>query len=143
MKGFAKEFLFRGLLAAAGGPVVLAIVYGLLGATGAVNSFSPTEVCRGILTVTVLAFIVAGMTAIYQLEQMPLMSAILIHGAGLYVSYILIYLLNGWLKRQMISVLVFTAVFIAGYAVIWCIIYAVTKAKTRKINQKLQEERFK
>ena len=33
MKKFWKEFLLRGLVAAAGGPVVLAIIYGILGAT--------------------------------------------------------------------------------------------------------------
>ena len=92
----------------------------------------------GILTVTLLAFCVAGMTAIYQLEQLPLASAILIHGAGLYGLYILIYLINGWLKNQLIPILVFTAVFISGYAVIWLIIYAVTRHNTQKLNVRLQ-----
>lgn len=137
MKAFAKEFLLRGLLAAGGGPIVLAIVYGILGATGTVSSFSPNEVCMGILTVTLLAFLVAGMTAIYQLEQLPLATAIALHGAGLYLAYILIYLVNGWLKRQLIPVLIFTIAFILGYAVIWLIIYSVTKAKTDSLNQKL------
>lgn len=139
MKKFAKEFLLRGLLAASGGPLVLAIVYGILGATGTVSHFSPNEVCMGILTVTLLAFIVAGMTAIYQLEQLPLFSAIMIHGAALYAAYILIYLVNGWLKQQLIPILVFTAVFIAGYVVIWLIIYAVTKNKAEQINKKLHK----
>lgn len=138
MKNFWKEFVFRGLLAAAGGPVVLAIVYGILGATGAVTAFSPREVCMGILTITLLAFCVAGMTAIYQLEQLPLASAILIHGAGLYALYILIYLINGWLKNQLVPILVFTAVFLVSYAVIWLIIYAVTRHSTKKLNQQLQ-----
>lgn len=139
MKKFGKEFLFRGLLACGGGPVVLAIVYGILGVSGTVSSFSPTEVCMGILTVTLLAFIVAGMTAIYQLEQLPLISAILIHGAGLYAAYILIYLLNGWLKQQLVPIAIFTAAFIAGYCVIWLIIYFVTKSKTEALNKKLKE----
>ena len=138
MKKFAEEFLFRGLMAAAGGPIVLAIVYGILGATGAVSSFSPREVCLGIFTVTLLAFTVAGMTAIYQLEQLPLSSAILLHGAGLYATYILIYLINGWLKQQLIPILVFTGIFIAGYAVIWLIIYFAIKAKAEQLNKKLE-----
>ena len=140
MKKFAKEFLLRGLLAAGGGPVVLAIVYGILGATGTVSSFSPREVCLGILTVTVLAVFVGGMTAIYRLEQLPLISAILLHGAGLYTAYILIYLINGWLKQQLLPILIFTAVFIAGYALIWMCIYLSIKARTDRINQKLQGE---
>lgn len=138
MKKFWKEFLLRGLLACGGGPVVLAIIYGILGATGEVSYFSPNEVCLGILSVTLLAFIVAGMTAIYQLEHLPLISAILIHGAGLYAAYILIYLLNGWLKQQLIPFAIFTAVFLAGYALIWLIIYSVTKTKTKALNQKLK-----
>ena len=139
MKKFLSVFFLRGLLAAAGGPVVLAIVYGILGAAGVVESFSPGEVCMGILTVTLLALIAGGMTAIYQLEQLPLLSAILIHGAGLYLAYILIYLLNGWLRRQLVPILIFTAVFLVGYALIWLIIYRFTKADTDKVNRKLNQ----
>ncbi|MBQ8210120.1 MAG: DUF3021 domain-containing protein [Clostridia bacterium] len=137
MKKFISDFFLRGLMAAAGGPVVLAIVYGILGATGEVSSFTPKEVCLGIFTITLLALFVGGMTAIYQVEKLPLVSAILIHGAGLYVAYILIYLINGWLKRQLVPVLIFTAVFIVGYAVIWLIIYRCTKIQTDRINKKL------
>lgn len=140
MKNFAKEFLHRGLLAASGGPVVLAIIYGILGSTGTVSHFSPNEVCMGILTITLLAFTVAGMTAIYQLEHLPLIWAILIHGAVLYTAYILVYLLNGWLKQQLIPLAIFTAIFIAGYAVIWLIIYCVTKTKTEQLNKKLNKK---
>ena len=138
MKKFAKEFVLRGLLAAGGGPVVLAIIYGILGKAEVVSSFSPNEVCMGILTVTLLAFTVAGMTAIYQLEQLPLILAILIHGAGLYTVYILIYLLNGWLQHRLIPIAIFTAAFLAGYAVIWLIIYRITKNNTDRINKKLK-----
>ena len=137
MKSFWKEFLLRGLMAASGGPVVLAIIYGILGMTGVVESFSPREVCLGILTVTLLAFAVAGMTAIYLLEQLPLGSAIALHGAALYGTYLLIYLINGWLKQQWIPVLVFTAVFLVGYAVIWLIIYMVSKKKAELLNRLL------
>ena len=140
MKKFMKEFLLRGLLAASGGPVVLAIVYGILGATGVATQFSPNEVCMGILTVTLLAFIVAGMTAIYQMEQLPLPIAILLHGAALYFIYILIYLINGWLKRSLIPILVFTTIFIAGYALIWFIIYFINKAHTDKLNRMLNNK---
>ena len=138
MKKFMKEFIFRGLIAASGGPIVLAIVYGILGATGTVSHFSPKEVCLGILTVTLLAFIVAGMTAIYQVERLPLPSAILLHGASLYVVYILIYLLNGWLKQQLIPIAVFTAIFIVGYAVVWLVIYLLIRKKAERINKQLK-----
>lgn len=138
MKKFWKEFLLRGLLAAAGGPVVLAIIYGILGATGAVEFFTPNEVCLGILTITLLAFIVAGMTAIYQMEQLPLITAILLHGGALYIAYILTYLLNGWLLNQLKPILIFTGIFLASYALIWLIIYLVERNKTEKLNKMLK-----
>lgn len=139
MKKFWKEFLLRGLICAAGGPVVLAIIYGILGATGAVEAFSPREVCTGILTITLLAFVAAGMTAVYQAEQLPLPIMILLHGGALYIAYIITYLINGWLKSSLIPILVFTGIFITGYALVWIIIYLIEKAKAEKLNKLLKE----
>ena len=138
MKRFWKEFFLRGLLCAGGGPVVLSIIYGILGASGTVESFSPSEVCTGILSITLLAFIAAGMTAIYQMEQLPLPTMILLHGGALYIAYLLTYLLNGWLLKQLASILTFTCIFIAVYAVIWLIVYCVIRHKTEKINKLLR-----
>ena len=135
MKAFWKEFLFRGLICASGGPVVLAIIYGILGATGVVDALAPQAVCMGMLTITLLAFIVAGMTAIYQIEQFPLPFAILLHGGVLYLTYILTYLLNGWLQKSLIPILVFSSIFVVAYALIWLIIYWVSKSKTEKVNR--------
>ena len=138
MKKFWKEFLLRGLICAGGGPVVLAIIYGILGATGAVEAFPPKEVCLGIVTITLLAFIAAGMTAIYQMEQLPLPIMILLHGGALYIAYILTYLINGWLQNSLIPIFVFTGIFVAGYALIWLIIYCVVKSKAAKLNKLLK-----
>lgn len=138
MKKFLKEFLHRGLICAGGGPIILAVIYGILGATGSVEAFSPKQICIGILTITFLAFIVAGMTAIYQMEQLPLPIMILIHGGVLYIVYILTYLLNGWLQNSLLPILIFTAFFIAGYGLIWLIIYFVEKAKAEKLNKLLR-----
>ena len=138
MKKFWKEFLLRGLLCAGGGPLVLAIIYGILGATGTVESFSPNEVCTGILTIMLLAFIAAGMTAIYQMEQLPLPTMILLHGGALYIAYILTYLINGWLPGQRKHILIFTGIFLVCYAIIWLIIYCIEKSKAKKLNKMLK-----
>ena len=140
MKKFLKEFLLRGLICASGGPIVLAIIYGILGANGTVEAFSPREVCMGILTITLLAFIAAGMTAVYQMEQLPLPIMILLHGGALYIAYILTYLINGWLHNSLVPILIFTGIFVAGYALIWLIIYSVEKAKTEALNKKLKKK---
>ena len=137
MKKFLADFFLRGLFAASFGPPVLAIVYWIIGATGAVESFSPNEVALGILTIELLAFVVGGMSTIYQQEQLPLATAILIHGGVLYVTYILIYLINGWLQRQLTPILVFSAIFVSCYGLIWLFIYLFNKRKTMKINQNL------
>lgn len=137
MKKFWKEFLFRGLICAAGGPVVLAVIYGILGATEAVELISPGEVCTGILSITLLAFTAAGMTAVYQIEQLPLPIMILLHGGVLYLTYILTYLLNGWLANRLTPILVFTGIFAAGFAFIWLIIYHIEKVKANKLNKML------
>ena len=138
MKKFWKEFLLRGLICAAGGPLVQAVIYGILGATGVVETFSPTEVCVGIVSITLLAFVAAGMTAIYQMEQLPLPTMILLHGGALYLIYILTYLLNGWLQKSLVPILVFTGIFIAGYALVWLMIYLIEKAKADKLNKLLK-----
>lgn len=135
MKQFWKNFLFRGLVSAASGPLVLAIIYGILGATGEVTSLTPREVCLGILSITLLAFIVAGITAIYQVEKLPLASATLIHGGVLYATYLLIYLINGWLQKSIVPIMVFTGIFLVVYILIWVIIYCTERAKIRKLNE--------
>lgn len=140
MKKFLKEFLFRGLICAAGGPLVLAIIYGILGATGAAETIPATEVSMGIVTIALLAFIAAGMTAIYQVERLPLATMILLHGGALYIAYILTYLMNGWLQNSLIPILIFTGIFLVGYALIWFIIYCIEKAKADKLNKLLKGE---
>ncbi|MBR4863680.1 MAG: DUF3021 domain-containing protein [Oscillospiraceae bacterium] len=139
MKKFWKEFLLRGLLCATGGPLVIAVVYGILGATGTVTSLSPKEVCTAIISVTLLAFIAAGMSAIYQTERLPLPIMILLHGGVLYVAYILTYLVNGWLLNKLVPILVFTAIFLVGYGIIWMIIYLVNKANAERMTKLLKQ----
>ena len=139
MKKFFYDFFLRGLVAAAFGPPVLAIIYWILGYTGAVKSFSPNEVALGILTIELLALVVGGMTTIYQQEQLPLATAILIHGGVLYVTYIVIYLINGWLQRKLMPILVFSVIFVTGYTLIWAFIYLFNKRKTQKINNNLHK----
>lgn len=112
------EFLRRGLIATGIGPIVLAIVYLILQQTSAVEMLSVNQVCIGIFSITAVAFIAGGMNAIYQIERLPLMVAILIHGGVLYISYLVTYLLNDWLDFGALPIIVFSAVFVVGYIVI-------------------------
>ena len=138
MNKHVKEFLLRGLTCAAGGPLVLAIIYAILGAQGVATSLAPAEVSTAIISVTVMAFIAAGITMVYQIEQLPLLCAVLIHGGVLYADYLLMYILNSWIPRNGQAIGIFTAIFAAGYALIWAVIYLTIRAKTERINKKLK-----
>ena len=140
MKKIVLEFLRRGLIALGLGPIILAIVYLILQQTAAVETLSVNQVCIGIFSITALAFIAGGMNAIYQIERLPLMVAILIHGGVLYISYLVTYLLNDWLDFGVMPIVVFTAIFVVGYIVIWAIIYSIIKRNTEKLNEVLRKK---
>ena len=140
MKRIILEFSRRGLIAAGLGPIVLAVLYLFLQQQGAVEFLTVNEVCLGIFSLSTLAFIAGGMNVIYQIEQLPLMVAILIHGGVLYISYLGTYLLNSWLEWGVTPILVFTTIFVFGYFVIWAIIYSITKRRTEKLNELLKKK---
>lgn len=140
MKKNILEFIRRGLVACSLGPIVLAVLYLILQHQGAVETLTVNEVCTGIFSLSALAFVAGGMNFIYQIEQIPLMVAILIHGSVLYISYLTTYLLNDWLKWDLSSVLVFSGIFVFGYLVIWAIIYSIIKKDTAKINEVLKQK---
>ena len=140
MKRVVLEFLRRGLIALGIGPTVLAIVYLILKQFAAIDTLTVDQVCIGILSLSALAFVAGGMNAIYQIEQMPLMVAILIHGAVLYISYLGTYLLNDWLDFGVIPIVIFSAIFVVGYIVIWAIIYSIIKRNTTKLNEMLKKQ---
>ena len=140
MKKFIKEFFIRGLVAFGFGPVIMAIVYICLALSGVEGSLEFIEMAKQILLVSFMAFLAGGITAIYQIEKLPLPFAIFIQVAVLYADYIVIYLINGWLKNAFIPIIVFTAIFIVGFALVWVIVYAVTKRMTKKLNEDLREK---
>ena len=140
MKKIVLEFLRRGFIASGIGPIALAIVYLILQQTSAVETLSVNQVCIGIFSITALAFIAGGMNAIYQIERLPLMVAILIHGGVLYIGYLGTYLLNDWLDFGVLPIVVFSAIFVVGYVVIWAIIYSIIKRNAAKLNKMLKQK---
>ena len=140
MRKFVLEFVRRGLPACGLGPLVLAVLYLALQQQQVIESLTVNEVCLGIFSLSALAFIAGGMNAIYQIEQLPLMVAILIHGAVLYLSYLATYLLNGWLERSVTPILVFSGIFALGYLVVWAVIYSIIKRNTKQLNELLKQK---
>ena len=141
IKNHIREFIRRGLMACGFGPLVLCIYYLGLYHKGVVDTLSVPQICLEIFSLSLLAFIAGGMNFIYQIEQLPLMVAALIHGMVLYMGYLGVYLLNGWLKWGTTPILVFSGIFAGGYLAVWAVIYAVTKRRTRAVNTLLQQKR--
>lgn len=140
MKKMIPEFIRRGFVASGFGPLVLAVLYLILHHNGAVQTLTVNEVCLGIFSLWALAFIAGGMNVLYQIERLPLMAAIFIHGMVLYVSYLVTYLFNGWLNWGITPILIFTGIFVLVYIAIWIVIYALTRRNTAKVNEILKKK---
>ena len=143
MKKYVFEFLRRCLVACGFGPIILAIIYLILQQQNLLDTLTVNQVCLGIFSLTALAFIAGGMNTIYQIEKLPLMIAIFIHGSVLYLSYLATYLLNGWLGLGTAPILVFSGIFVFGYVIIWIIIYSVIKRNTDQMNELLKQQQQK
>ena len=140
MRKTALEFVRRGLVAGGFGPVILAVLYIIIERSGETVSLTASQVCTGIFSLYALAFIAGGMNVVYQIERLPLMAAISIHGGVLYIGYLITYLVNGWLELGKAPIMVFTAIFIAGYLAIWAVIYHITRRNTRRLNEMLKQK---
>ena len=136
MRNFLKEFGKRGMLFAWMGPVILCIVWYFLNRNGVVTELSIPVIIQNILTILFMAFIAAGISAVYTVEKLPYAMASLIQMAVLYFDYMIVYLFNGWLPVSALPV--FSLIFFAGFAVIWFIIYLSIKRTTGRMNNKLK-----
>ena len=137
MKGIVREFLKRGMLFAWGGPAVVAFVWLCLNRSGELTALSVGEAVLGVYSSTVLAFVAAGITVVYQMEQLPKPIAGVIHMAVLYADYLVVYLLNGWIKPQVVAV--FSLIFILGFGTIWGAVYLTARRNVSRMNRCVQK----
>ena len=138
MKKFMKEFCKRGLMFAAGGPIITAIVWFCLQAAGKISTLTVKEVVIAIISTSLMAFVAAGISVINQTENVPKAFAALIQASVLYVDYLGFYLLNGWIPVS--KIWIFTLIFVAVFAITWLIIILSVKAKVDKMNRLLGEK---
>lgn len=138
MKKFLKDFCVRGMAFAWSGPVIMAIVWLCLQAAGTVSELTVNQVALGIFSTTIMAFIAAGISVVYQMENLPKRFAALIQASVLYIDYMGIYLLNGWLPKDKIGM--FTLIFVAAFAVIWLSIYIPIRIKVARMNRMIGQQ---
>lgn len=137
MKKSIKEFLKRGLMCCWGGPLILSIVWLCISGNNISNEINLYDASISIITVTILAFVVAGISAIYQIENIPIVMAGLIQFIVIYFAYLIVYLINGWLDTSIIWI--YTLIFVLTFIVIWIIIYNFVKRNVNKINSHIQK----
>ena len=142
MKKNVIDFLKRGAAVSGGGPIVWGIVYAILNACGAVEVISVGKMAFEVISVTLLAFIAGGISIVYQIEKLPLTAAFLIHALVLYLAYIVIYLINGWLSSGIAALLIFTGCFVVGFTAIWLTVYLTTKKSANDVNERLESVQF-
>lgn len=139
-ENLVKEFFKIGAMVAGGGPLIMMIVYSCLHAYGVVDMVSVPEMTLGIISSLMMAFIAGGISVIWRIEKLPLMWASFLHASILFLDYILIYLINGWMPFEVLPILAFTGIFIAVYFLIWCCIYYGIWMSVKKMNKKISQQ---
>ena len=137
MNNYVKEFFKRGLMFSGFGPIIVGIVYLILNYTIKDFSLTGIEAFLGILSIYILAFIVAGASIFNQIEDWSTIKSLLIHGITLYVTYLVGYLLNTWIPFKLEIVILFTVIFIITYLLIWLIVYLSVIGVSKKFNKKI------
>ena len=137
IKKYYKEFLFRGLCSFGFGPLVLGIVFAFLGLSGEVDYISVRDFCLAIFSISFLAFIAAGITVVFKMEELPLAISISLHSVVLYLIYAVVFLMNGWIENDLITLLLFTGAFVLIYILTWVIVYFFVGKSTKKMNEKI------
>ena len=133
-----RDFFHRGFLFGGFGPIILSIIYLVLQRTIEDFSLNGAEVCLGIVSVYLLAFIHAGSGVFHQIESWSPAKSCLCQLALLYAAYVLCYVLNDWLPFEPLAIAVFTAIFVVGYGVICLTVYLSIKAYAKRLNRSLR-----
>lgn len=139
MNDLVKKFMHRGLIFSGFGPLVYGIVMLIIDLCNVEVAASGVEIFKGIISTYLLAFIVSGASVIWKVEKIGLGFSVLIHGSCLYICYLSMYLINGWIKDDLNNVLIFSLIFLVSYLVIWLIIFLVERKRANKFNEYIKK----
>ena len=140
-KRFLRSFLLRGMMFGGFGPIVLGIICLCISASGTEAPIGGgLEVCLGIVSTYLLAFVQAGATVFNQIEEWSLPRSLLCHFSTVYAAYVLCYLVNSWIPFDWRVLLIFTAVFVVGYLIIWLSVFFSVRAFERRCNERLAQK---
>ena len=138
MNEYVRKFLRRGLVFGGFGPVVMGIVFLILGETLEDFYIEGWQICLAVVSTYLLAFCHAGASVFNQIEGWPLAKSLAIHFTTLYVAYVTTYMVNTWISFEPVAILIFTGAFIGIYAMTWGVVVISIKSVERKLNKKLK-----
>lgn len=141
MNKYLKSFLYRGLIFAGFGPIVVGIIFAVLQNTVEGFSLSGAQVLLAIVSTYFLAFIQAGTTVFNQIEHWSTVKSMLCHFGSLYAAYSVCYVANSWIPFEPMVLVIFTCVFAAIFFGVWAIVYMSVRTASKKINKNLNENR--
>ncbi len=119
------------------GPMVYGVVILIIELCGVEILCTGLEIFKAIFSTSVMAFLISGVSVVWQNEKLGLGLASLIHGGTLYLCYLTVYLLNDWLSKQLLTIIFFTIIFVVTYLAIWLIVYIIQSKMAKKLNSKL------
>lgn len=136
MNEYVKKFFHRGLIFGGFGPIILGIIFAILGATLENFTISGSEILLAIVSTYMLAFLHAGASVFNQIEHWSIARSLACHFATLYLAYTLTYTLNRWIPFDPIVLLVFTGIFIGVYGLVWLVVVLSVKYTARVLNRR-------
>lgn len=135
MKKVIKEFGLRGLLSMGVGPIIYGIVMFILYLCNVDTTVDGLVIFKGVISTSIMAFLIAGFSIIWKQEEIQLCKKILVHFIFLYVLYLIVYLANDWIGKDLLVIGIFTLVFVLGYLLTWLVIYLVERNRAEKFNK--------
>ncbi len=138
MKAQIKNFILRGLLFSSGGPLIYGIVILIIDLCGVDTMTCGVDIFKGIISTFLLAFCSAGISVIWQNEKLGIVTQSFIHGITIYLCYLITYLLNDWIPKEPLTIIIYSIIFFLTYLIIWIIVYFSQKQMIKKLNQQLK-----
>jgi len=138
MNKYLKVFVHRGLIFGGFGPVIVGIVFAILGATLVDFHIDGWQILLAIVSTYILAFVQAGASVFNQIEHWSIAKSLGLHFLTLYIVYSLCYVVNSWIPFEPTVLIVFTAIFAAVYFAVWLTVYSIVRATEKKLNKSLR-----
>ena len=137
MNKYVKSFLHRGLIFGGFGPIVVGIIFCILGFTLDNFEISGDKILLAIVSTYLLAFIQAGASIFNQIEGWPITKSLLFHFVTLFASYSACYVINSWIPFEPVVLLIFCLVFTVTFFIVWGTVYLAVKTTAKNCNMKL------